>query len=79
LLWDLDKNLLVFDEVTVGKFYASELIQEQYRKYHRRKQKHMAQTPSDMAENDFQLQVKSIIYSLLKDILNCGFAWHMLG
>ncbi|OXA55268.1 Muscle calcium channel subunit alpha-1 [Folsomia candida] len=46
----------VFDEVTVGKFYASELIQEQYRKYHRRKKKHMEQTLSDLeAENAFKL------------------------
>lgn len=28
---------VVLDEVTVGKFYASVLIQEQYRKYHRKK------------------------------------------
>lgn len=51
----------VFDEVTVGKFYASELIQEQYRKYHRRKKKHMEQTLSDLeAENAFKLQVTNL-------------------
>lgn len=50
--------LAVFDEVTVGKFYASELIQEQYRRYHRKKKKHMEQTLSDLeAENAFKLQV----------------------
>ncbi|ODM86917.1 Voltage-dependent calcium channel type D subunit alpha-1, partial [Orchesella cincta] len=47
-LWrDVDPRLLnqvvpppeVLDEVTVGKFYASVLIQEQYRKYHRKKMK----------------------------------------
>lgn len=69
--------LPVFDEVTVGKFYASELIQEQYRKYHRRKKKHMEQTLSDLeAENAFKLtvnrlhQIQSIKYIGTKNEIN---------